>query len=226
MSIATSDIRGYLGKLLTEISDENYDQTFTGFRLWIEISQAHLHKPTLRIPDCLYDNRGSSAIKPRSGKLIHPTAHLIIRFAKDVEPGHVLPSLGIRRKSHLCAQVLSRFFAQNVELMMNKSYRKDPDKDRQWLCTDANFVAHFAKMGYIKKSVIRNHILQSLISHPAKLYDHQADALIILFKLAGATFEKYVDPSVVDRCFERLEYHYIDNSVKNQLVQVRVTSRN
>ena len=33
------------------------------------------------------------------------------------------------------------------------------------------------------------------------------DALIILFKLAGATFEAYADPSVVDRCFELLKGH-------------------
>jgi len=52
--------------------------------------------------------------------------------------------------------------------------------------------------------VIRNHILQSLISHPTLRY-HQAYVLIILFKLAGPTFEAYADPSVVDRCFEFLK---------------------
>ena len=58
--------------------------------------------------------------------------------------------------------------------------------------------------------MIRDHILQSLISHP-KLYDHQADALIILLKLAGATFAAYADPSVVDRCFELLKHHKFYN---------------
>ena len=43
------------------------------------------------------------------------------------------------------------------------------------------------------------------------MYDHQADALIILFKLAGATFEAYADPSVVDRCFELLQGHKYHN---------------
>ena len=86
---------------------------------------------------------------------------------------------------------------------------------------DANFVAHWVNLGYVGESPVRNHILQSLISHPA-LYEHQADALIILFKLAGATFEKYVEPSVVDRCFELLKGYYGANSVKGQPVQVRV----
>ena len=223
MSTTARDVRGSLGKLVAKISDENYDQTLASFRLWIQISQTHFHERAVRIPDCLYDNRGSSATNPKSGKLIHPTAHLIIRLAKDAESGRVLSPLGIRRKTRLCTRVLHQFFSQNVGLAMGRVYY-NKDWDRQLFCADANFVAHFANMGYIKKSVIRNHILQSLISHPAKLYDHQADALIILFKIAGAMFEKYVDRSVVDRCFERLEYHYTDHSAKNRLVQVRVVS--
>ena len=69
--------------------------------------------------------------------------------------------------------------------------------------------------------MIRNRILQSLISFP-KLYDHQANAMIILFKIAGATFEAYAGLSVVDRCFERLKNHYSPDSVKGRLVQVGV----
>jgi len=82
-----------------------------------------------------------------------------------------------------------------------------------------NFIARWANLGFVKEAVIRDHILQSLISHP-KLYDHQADALIILFKLAGATFETYADPSVVDRCFQLLQGHYTRNSEKRKMVQV------
>ena len=67
-----------------------------------------------------------------------------------------------------------------------------------------NFIAHLANLERVDESVICDDILQSLTSHP-KLYNHQADGLIILFKLAGAAFEKYEDPLVVDRCFELLE---------------------
>ena len=61
---------------------------------------------------------------------------------------------------------------------------------------DANLIAHWAKLGFVEEDVIRNHILQSLISHP-RLCGHQAGALIILLKLAGATFEAYAYPSMV-----------------------------
>jgi len=73
----------------------------------------------------------------------------------------------------------------------------------------------------VEEDAIRNHIIQSLIAHPT-LYDHQADALIILFKLAGATFEAYVDPSVVDRCFNLLKDHNYRDPTKKELMEVRV----
>jgi hypothetical protein len=80
---------------------------------------------------------------------------------------------------------------------------------------DANLIAHWANLGLVEENAIRNHILQSLISHP-KLYIHQANALVILFKVAGATFEAYADPSVVDRCFELLKDHYRRGSTRSE----------
>ena len=71
------------------------------------------------------------------------------------------------------------------------------------------------------ETAIRNRILQSLISF-RKLYDHHADAMIVLFKIAGATFEAYEDPSVVDRCFELLKNNCSRDSIKGKLVQVSV----
>ena len=73
---------------------------------------------------------------------------------------------------------------------------------------DVNLIARWANLGYVEEAAIRSHILQSLVSHPT-LHDHQAWALIILFKLAGATFGAFADPSVVDRCFELLKNHPI-----------------
>ena len=71
---------------------------------------------------------------------------------------------------------------------------------------DANLIAHCANPGYIEEATICKHILQSLISHP-KLHSHQASAPHILFKIAGAAFAAYVEPSVVDRCCELLRVH-------------------
>ena len=87
-------------------------------------------------------------------------------------------------------------------------------------CEDTNLVAHWTNLGLVGEAAIRNHILQSLISHPM-LYNHQADALIVLFKLAGAAFEAYAGPSVVDRCLELLNGRYSHDSVKGGLIRVR-----
>ena len=93
--------------------------------------------------------------------------------------------------------------------------------------SEANLIACWANLGCVEESAIHNHILQSLISKPVpKLYDHQVDAIIVLFRIAGATFEAYADPSVVDRCFELLKDHYNHNSTKGQLVQVRLLPSN
>ena len=65
---------------------------------------------------------------------------------------------------------------------------------------------HTGPIWYMEEAAIRNHILQLLLSHQ-KLCDYRADALAILFKLAGAAFEAYTDPSIVDHCFELLQDH-------------------
>ena len=90
------------------------------------------------------------------------------------------------------------------------------------VCLDSNLIAWQANSGYVKETTIRNHILQPLVDDPSysKTYDHQADAMIILFKIAGATFKAFVDPPVVDRCFEIFKDHYSHDSVKGKLVQV------
>jgi len=82
----------------------------------------------------------------------------------------------------------------------------DPGTTFGDLCAGANLIAHWANLRYVEEAAIRDHILQSLISHP-KLYDRQVDVLTILFKLAGATFKAYADPTVFDRCFELLKGH-------------------
>ena len=73
--------------------------------------------------------------------------------------------------------------------------------------TNTNLIVRWANLGCFGETAVRNHILQLLTGHLSpKTYDHQADALVILTKLAGATFEAYADPSVVDRCFELLQH--------------------
>ena len=165
-----------------------------------------------------------SPLPPPPLKLIHPNAHLILRISSDVESDNILATHNSGLQNRLCAKILTKFFEGNLTVVwQNRTGSEDwvaRYRVPQLFYAHANLIAHWANLGYVQEAAIHSHILQSLISHP-KLHDHQADALIILFKLAGATFEAHVDPSVVDRCFELLRGHYSRDSERGKLVQVR-----
>ena len=190
-----------LGFVVGELSDRNYTQSLDFYRFWLDTGQTHLQIPSDQIFDSIWNSRGAgSSINLISAQLIHPAAHLILRFASDAESDPVLSPYSSGLQGRLCARSLREFSSNNL---MSARYGRDAVGG---FYADTNLIAHWANLGYVEEAVIRNHILQSLISHP-KLYDHQADALIILFKLAGPTFEAYADPSVVDRCFDLLKGH-------------------
>ena len=215
-------IRQALDILIGRISEQNYDQTFAYYRLWFEITQEYVQKYPDQIFDSLLDNRGTHGIQPGSGKLIHSAAHLILRFARDAESDDTLGPYSTGLQDRFCAKILQYFFESDMQIVQFVERRMGTSLD--WWLANVNYVAHWANLGYIKESTIRNHILQPLVSNPMRVYDHHVDALIILFKIAGATFEKYVDPLVVDRCFECLKGHYSNNTTMKQLVQVCVVS--
>ena len=194
------DIDKSLGIAVHQLSNENYGRSLAFYRLWFDMGQTYHQIPHDQIFNAIWNNRRSSLsmINPGKGKLIHSTAHLIVRFASDAETDHLLAPHSTGLQSRLCAGILQEFFSGNL-----KATRSE---DAANFYTDANLIARWANLGYVEEAAIRNHILQSLVSHPT-LYDHHVDALIILFKLAGATFEAYADPSVVDRCFEILKNH-------------------
>ena len=196
-------IQEALGLLVRDISEKNYDQSLAYYRLWSEISQTYSQSHPDGVFDSICDNRNSSAIDSGSGKIIHPTAHLILRFASDAESDGVLAPQSVGLQSRLCDRTLRDFFEKNMVNVWSVARKCWDDYSHDFL-SHANFIAHWTNMGYVEEAAIRDHILQSLISHPI-LYHHQANALIILFKLAGMTFAKYADPAVVDRCFELLK---------------------
>ena len=192
-----------LGLLVRDISEENYDQSFACYRLWSEITQTYSQGHPDQVFDSICDNRASRVIDSGSGKLIHPTAHLIVRFASDAESDRILSPQSVGLRGRLSARILRDFFEKNMTLVQD--WRSSV---KVAFYSDANFIAHLANLGYVEEAAIRNHVLQSLISHPILRY-HQVNALIILFKIAGPTFAKYADPAVVDRCFELLRgYHH------------------
>jgi len=192
-----------LGSAVGGLSDQNYAQSLDFYRFWFGIAQTHYQVPPDQIFDAIWKNRGTTGINSDFGPFIHPTAHLILRFAGDAELDHALAPHSSGLQSRLCTRSLQEFFSKNMELVRHGGWA---DPTISGFYASATFIAHLANLGYIEESTIRTHILQSLISHP-RLYDHQADALIILFKLAGPTFGAYDDSSVVDRCFEHLKDH-------------------
>jgi len=212
------DVENPLGLVVRQLSDKNYAQSLARYRFWFSIFQTYHQPPPDQVFDSIWKNRVGS-ITPASGQIIHSTIYLILRFATDAESDHILAPHSSGLRSHLCASSLREFFSNGLAAAR---YRKNSYGDggpTREFCADVNLIAHWANLGYVEEAAIRDHILQSLISLP-ELYDHQADAIIVLFKLAGATFGAYADPSVVDRCFELLKHHYDNFPVKMWLVQV------
>ena len=205
-TISMAQIQIDLDLVVAKLSDQNYAQSLAFYRFWFDIGHTYHQIPSDWIFDAIRSNKETnSMLNPRNGKLIHSNARLILRFASDVESDHLLAPHTHGLQSRLCAKSLQEFFDDNMGTA--RGAEGDPSVlPGNNFYTEVNLIAHWANLGYVEEAAIRTHILQSLISHQ-KLYDHQADALVILFKLAGATFEAYADPSVVDRCFDLLKNH-------------------
>ena len=196
------DINYALNSTFGTLSDQNYAESFDFYRFWFDIGHTYHQIPSDRIFDTIWSYRAmKSTIIPWHGQLIHSAADLILRFASDAESDHLLAPHSIGLQNRLCTRALQEFFSGNISALRGRA-------NLQEICATTNLIAHWANLGYVEEAAIHNHILQSLISHPT-LHDHQAHALIVLFKLAGATFEACVDPSVVDRCFELLKNHRV-----------------
>ena len=206
MSILEDTLRD----LIKGISEENYDEVFAQYRFWLDIGSGHTHiNVQAQVNDAI-----ERLVRPDSLEwLIHPTAHLVIRFIGDIEADKKISGYIPRLHVQHCTSALRRFFLDNLYFVRSRNRTGRPTS----FLTDVNLIARWANLGYVEEETIRDHILQSLTSHPA-LYNHQADALFILFKLAGATFEAYADPLMIDRCFELLKG--ICDSVKIGLLQV------
>ena len=197
-----------LSPVVARLSDENYSESFAFYRFWFDIGQKYHQIPSDQVFDNIWNNRGTRSKDPGNTQLIHLTAHLVLRFARDAESDPILAPHSSGLQSRLSARSLRDFFSNNlIAVAYKEADYTDGGGGGSDFYTDANLIAHWANLGYMEEAAIRDHILQSLISHP-KLHGHQADALLILFKLAGATFEAYVDPLVIDRCFELLKVHF------------------
>ena len=205
-------------KLLYDISEGNYDRTFSAYRFWIKLGiargsvsndqlyndilgNASMRPDLIAIPEwgfgtIRYNNASQYGI---SGKLIHSNVHLLLRFITDAERDPALSTYAIGLHDRLCHESLEQFFRQSLGYVPGPT----PEQLREFY-TRTNLIAHWVNLGRVKLEDVRDHILQSLTLQPA-VYNHQLDALMILLKISGATFAAYVDPSVMDRCCDLLE---------------------
>jgi len=214
-TLSMSSLRSTLEDLLGKLSEENYDESFAQYCFWLNIGSAHGH---ILSKDQVSDNLRRIA-RPddlKNQKLIRPTAHLLIRFIGDMEADQKISKYVLGFHKHHCTSGLYRFFEENISLVRSTDVYGSRTSS---FLTDVNLIAHWINLGHVEEEVIRDRILQSLVYHP-KLHNHQADALTILFKLAGATFAAYADAPVVSRCFELLKSHINYDPVKRKLIQV------
>ena len=216
------DIEKALGLAICDLSDQNYAQSLAFCRLWLDIGQTYHRTPAEhQLFDVIWENRVGNSFRPIGRGIVGSDAHLFLRFASDVESDDFLAPRSSGLQNRLCTRSLQEFFTKNLEIVWNKERSTGSGAPYSYFA-DVNLIAHWVNLGQVEETTIRNHVLQSLLSH-SKLYDHQADALIILFKIAGATFDAYGDPSVVNRCFDLLKNHYGHNPVGRVLVQVRTS---
>ena len=198
------NIQKVLGSVVGELSDKHREQSqsLAYFQFWFGIGQTYSQTPSDLVLDAIFESRAMAPVASYCG-FIYPTTNIILRFANDAESDPILGPHSAGLRSRFCARVLQEFFDGDLDGV--RSGRFLPNL----FYVDVNLIAHCANLGYLKENTIRDHILQSLISHSHdKLHYHQSVALVILFKIAGATFAAYVDPEVVDRCFELLNNNH------------------
>ena len=211
MSNFRETLKDILRDLAGKLSEENYDECFAQYRFWLDLGFA---RGSITVQDQVDRQDVWRTIRwdSFSKDLINPTIPLFIRFIGDIEADRKIAGHALGLHKHYCESTLDMFFGDNLAHVGSQGGKLSN------FLTRVNLIAHWVNLGYVEEAAIRNHILQSLISHPI-LYDHQAYALIVLFKLAGATFEACAGATVMDRCFELLESNC--RSVDLWLVQVR-----
>ena len=180
-----------LGSVLCGLTSDNYEKRLGFYRFRFEIGQTYSQIPPDLIFSSIWNHKHRLPSAPDQYH-IYPASLAILRFATDAESCDTLHLHSAGLRNRLCTSILQEFF----DLCMDDSFGG-------YFFVDVNIIAHAANLGYIEETVIRNHILQSVMLYD-DLHGDRLEAVIIFFKKAGATFEAYADPSAVERCFELL----------------------
>ena len=231
-----------LARLLHNLSEENYGRTFSEYRLWIGLGVAHggtsdhqLYndiltnlRPDLIKLSCvqILNDTGSyrsSADTPKytvNGQLIHNNVHLLLRFITDAELDPTLSAHAMGLHDRLCRESLEQFFRQTLDYLPG-GWTGPTSGQLYEFYTRVNLIAHWVNLGHVKLEDVRDHIIQSLVFQ-STVHPHQLNCLMILLKISGATFAAYVDPEVMDHCYDLLKPSNLkEKLVLTGLAQVR-----
>ena len=108
-TIAMEEIQSTLDSMVSKISDGNYEELSDFHRFWLDTGQTYHQIPDL-VLNTILNSRTTSSINAERGELIHPTAHLILRFANDIESDHILTRHNAGLQNRLCTTILRSFF--------------------------------------------------------------------------------------------------------------------
>ena len=190
-----------LSGLLDDLSEENYEQTVSEYRFWMKFGVTHGWIRDDLLFDDIWNRMYTDLVYPTSDRLIHPTAHLLIRFIADVGLDPALSAYVSSTHDRLCRVSLEGSVDNNLSFMSGNRWH---DNRLGRFYTNVNILAHHINLGYLNLEDVRDRILQSLAFHPT-VHPHQFNSLVILLKISGATFAAYVDPSVMERCCDLLK---------------------
>jgi hypothetical protein len=213
------NISSFLNKLVLGLSEKNYDQTLSDYRLWMGIGVTHGWIPNDQLYYDILASMKPESVDPPSAQVIHRTSHLLLRFVTEVGNDPVLSAYVSGTHERLCHQSLKNFFTVNMGVILGNEV-STPELRKFY--TDVNFLAHWVNLGYLNVKDVKNHILQSLTFKPT-LYVYQSNSLAVLLKISGAIFAANVDPSVMDRCCDALKSANLGSTwVAAGLIKVRV----
>ena len=208
-------ISNLLGNLVSHLSEKNYEQTLSDYRLWTKIGVTHGWISEEQLVNDIKGNMQPHLVYQAKSyyQLVHPTSHLLLQFITDVELNPVSST-----HARLCHSSLHDFFADNSSLDLWPNTRSN-NKLREFY-TNVNLLAHLVNLGHVGVEDVQDHILQSLTFRSIP-HGHQLCSLLILLKIAGATFAAYVDPSLMARCLDVLKSAEFGSGIKT-LAKVRV----
>ena len=124
---------------LANLSDRNYAESPPFYRVWFGVGLAfnfigrttqHDEVASDRIFRVLWNHKKAGSTVDPENSLTYSNAHLIVRFANDVESDHVLAAYSSGLLRRLCTESLREFFRDNVNIVWFQVNRQGDSRAR------------------------------------------------------------------------------------------------